>query len=66
MAAYEPILTDLESDRLRCCRASHHFNAVAGVVYGELEEGQVAVNAGEVTPMDPTPPVRGACSTATP
>lgn len=54
VAAYGPILTDLESGQTQVLPGFTPLNAVAGVVYGELEEDQVAVNAaGEVTPMEP-------------
>lgn len=54
VAAYGPILTDLESGQTQILPGFKPLNAVDGVVYGELEDGQVAVNAaGEVTPMEP-------------
>ncbi len=54
VAAYGPILVDLGSGETQLLPGFGPLSATGGVVYGELEESQVAVNAaGEITDMEP-------------
>ncbi|MEY9213907.1 hypothetical protein NI17_022380 [Thermobifida halotolerans] len=54
VAAYGPILVDLESGQTRVLSGFAPLSATGDVVYGELDDRQVAVDAtGETTNMEP-------------